>query len=66
MIEKDKDDDIFEVSCDYCGGAHESIDATPGWQAMIDKIKQRGWRIRKVGDEFRHMCPGCFGDHKPW
>jgi hypothetical protein len=66
MIEQDRDDDIFEIDCDYCGAAHESIDADPGWQAMIDKLKQLGWHIKKIGSDWHHMCPDCFMEHRPW
>ena len=66
MIDHDKDDDIYEIDCDYCGAEHVSIDAARGWQWMIDQLKKKGWMIRKMGEEWRHRGPGCSGENKPW
>lgn len=65
MIERDKDDDIFEVYCDFCS-AHESIDAEHGWQWMINILKAKGWMSYKKGDEWKHHCGECVNSHKPW
>lgn len=64
MIEQDHfDEDIFEVACDYCS---EDIDIDSGgdWTDMISQIKELGWRMRKVDDEWRHMCPTCVKERR--
>lgn len=58
MIQEDRDGGVFDVTCDYCTNYIE-VNSDPGWQAMLTKIKIKGWWIRKVGDEWKHMCPFC-------
>jgi hypothetical protein len=66
MIERDSfDSDVFEVSCDYCSKDTE-VDSGGDWSGMLLKIKSSGWKVRKVGDEWKHMCPECVARHKSW
>jgi hypothetical protein len=54
MIERDSfDGDIYEVSCDYCSEDIE-IDSGGDWQDMLNQIKEEGWKILKVNDEWQH------------
>jgi hypothetical protein len=66
MIERDQfDHDVFTVSCDQCGEDQE-VDSGGDWQDMINTIKDDGWTMRKIKDEWQHHCPSCTKDHTPW
>jgi hypothetical protein len=59
MIERDSwDSDIYEVSCDYCSEDIE-IDSGGDWQDMINQLKEEGWQIRKIDEEWHHACLEC-------
>jgi hypothetical protein len=51
------------VSCDYCSNDIE-IDSGGDWQDMLNQIKEEGWKILKVNDEWKHACPDCVKYHK--
>ena len=64
MIERDSfDADIFEIACDYCSENIE-IDSGGDWQDMLYQIKFNGWKIKKVEDDWKHMCPLCVKEGK--
>ena len=63
MIEDLRDGD-YEVSCDYC--SEDTEVSADSWQDMIELIKSRGWHIRKVGNDWKHMCEDCFHKHVQW
>lgn len=64
MIE-DNHDGTFEVACDYCSEDTE-IDTDGDWNAMIQQLKEEGWFIRKMGNEWKHMCGDCHAAGKRW
>jgi hypothetical protein len=58
MIERNRDFDNFEVSCDTCSNA--TIVDTDDWDEMIKHIKGEGWRVSKDDDgDWCHDCPAC-------
>jgi len=64
MIERDSfDGDIYEISCDYCSEDIE-IDSGGDWQDMLKQIKEEGWKIGRVNDEWKHACPECVKNKK--
>lgn len=49
----------FDIECDSCG---LSIYLDYYWdnlQGAIAEAKSDGWKIERVNDEWRHMCPEC-------
>lgn len=56
-----KNFDRYEISCDYCSTGSEEI-STDYKSEAINQIKEDGWRIVKINNEFRHKCPDCTGD----
>ena len=64
MIERDSfDGDIYEISCDYCSEDIE-IDSGGDWQDMLKQIKEEGWKIFKINDEWKHVCSECVKNKK--
>lgn len=57
-IEKSAHDE-FEVSCDHCS----FIDTFIGeFMEVIGKMKDEGWKVFKLGDDWDHSCPDCAED----
>lgn len=48
----------YEVACDVCPDGAIEVDAQ-GVAAAVEKIKRRGWRVRKERDGYAHVCPEC-------
>ena len=65
MIERDTDDDTFEVSCSFCN-EYTFVDTDGDWATMLEDIKQDGWKIRKINDDWKHMCPACVAKGVSW
>lgn len=55
----------FNITCDNCEEEETTIDSED-WQYMIDELKDRGWRIRKDGDEWKHICEACQKELDNW
>ncbi|MFI5113527.1 MAG: hypothetical protein ACHP7J_00180 [Terriglobales bacterium] len=55
MLKKHKGE--LAVECDECGT--EAFGGTADFQQFIQDIKDQGWKIRKVDDEWVHKCPSC-------
>lgn len=48
----------FQVFCDYCDET-ELFDTGGNWQVLINTVKEYGWKIKKVNDDWFHKCPTC-------
>ena len=51
------ENDELVCECNDCGA--ELYSRTAGFKSFIVDIKDAGWRIRKDGDEWIHLCPCC-------
>lgn len=45
------------AECTECG--EEFPGGTLEWADFIADLKDKGWRIKKDGDEWIHTCPDC-------
>lgn len=61
MIESDKNEGTFTMSCDEAGCVEsETYEAHGNWQNFIGQAKAGGWRIwKEEGCLWYHCCPGC-------
>jgi hypothetical protein len=64
MIEYNRDFAEYEISCDFCSEDIE-IEADD-WNDMLSQIDDEGWEYRIVGNEWKHKCPTCVKEGKPW
>lgn len=55
MIRKDKGELV--AVCEECGEEHYG--GTLEWADFIADLKAAGWRIRKDGKEWLHLCESC-------
>lgn len=46
-----------QVTCDNCGEGFEA----DSWEDAQDKMKQSGWKTKRVDDEWVHYCEECAG-----
>lgn len=53
-----KEDDEFTCDCDDCGDRYYG-GVTETFTDFVSEIKENGWRIRKDGDGWLHLCPCC-------
>jgi Fe2+ or Zn2+ uptake regulation protein len=51
------DEHDYEVICDECEDSLEFTDTT--WNNMLADVKAAGWKIKKVGEEWKHWCGDC-------
>jgi Fe2+ or Zn2+ uptake regulation protein len=49
----------FNIECDVCGKIQYLDFDHDEFQKAVDSAKSLGWKIRKVGDEWKHICPDC-------
>ena len=58
MIEYDNRLEMMTVDCDNedCDGWDE-FDGS--WHECIDAMKNAGWKIKKSGEEWIHLCSMC-------
>lgn len=56
MIEYEEDMEQMTMECDLCSFA-STFDGT--WSDCIAEAKKEGWRVVKVGGEWRHYCEDC-------
>lgn len=62
MFEHNYNFENGEVVCDFCE-AENSYDGS--FQECIDQIKEDGWLIRKIEDEWVHFCSKeCYENYK--
>lgn len=59
-IEKDRDTGNLVAHCENCSEIYES-DGND-FHAIVEEIKQAGWKIEKVGSDWQHFCPSCVED----
>ncbi len=52
----DRDGDLVTFRCDECG---ESEVEGFSFEEALEEMKASGWRIEKVGSDWRHTCPDC-------
>jgi hypothetical protein len=55
VIRTEKGELIAE--CSECGEEHYG--GTLEFRDFIDELKDLGWKIKKDGDEWTHICEGC-------
>lgn len=55
MIIKEKGELICE--CNECGSTEYA--GTLEFMPFIDELKDKGWKIKKDGEEWTHTCPDC-------
>ncbi|BAQ16072.1 hypothetical protein [Methyloceanibacter caenitepidi] len=51
---------VWTVRCDFC----DAEECVPNGNAetffdVIDLIKKLGWRVFRMGREWKHQCPKC-------
>lgn len=59
MIRKSKGELIAicsECEAEFPGGVQDDF------RAFVEELKATGWKVRKVEDEWEHVCPGCLGE----
>jgi hypothetical protein len=49
------------VECNDCGEKNYG-GSQDDFREFVQEIKRAGWLVRKVGDEWQHICPPCQGD----
>lgn len=61
MIACQKDEVVIE--CDQCGENDKTYptDFIGAWQTF----KIDGWKAKKIGDAWTHLCPRCVKENKP-
>lgn len=47
----------YTIHCDGCPSVY--IIETDGWGRMLELMKRRGWRSRKIGGNWEHHCASC-------
>ena len=57
MIERNFYGGPINVHCDTCPEAVET--GTRDFAEALTLIKDDGWRVRRIGDEWVHFCPDC-------
>lgn len=55
-IRKSKGELVCE--CDECG-TEEPGGTQDDFRTFIEALKQDGWKIRKEGEAWEHICPDC-------
>lgn len=58
------DEGTIHVECNGCNDMHELQDSAT-FLTAVDEIKNEGWRIDKVDDEWVHICTDCQGGYIP-
>lgn len=56
MIQRERGE--FICYCDDCG-EELAGGVEDDFRAFIAEIKAAGWKIRKDGDDWEHICPDC-------
>lgn len=49
----------FVCECSECG-TEEYGGIQDDFKKFVSEIKDLGWRIKKEGEEWIHLCPGCY------
>lgn len=59
MIDRPHRDGPISFCCDSCG----EVDDThcENFSGALAKVKSHGWAIRKVDDDWVHLCSDCKG-----
>lgn len=61
MIRRERGELIAE--CDNCGESSDCyFRGGDDWHEFIAELKEKGWRIRKDDDEWKHYCPDCVAE----
>ena len=55
----DKQYGLYVLICDLCGNEEQQVFKAP--QDAASHMKEKGWKIRKSGDEWEDVCPECVG-----
>ena len=48
----------YVINCDKCSN-YLTCDDYDDFQLAIQKAKYNDWKIRKIDDEWIHLCPVC-------
>jgi hypothetical protein len=48
----------FVATCTECGEEHFG-GTQEDFRAFVEELKAEGWKIRKEGDTWEHICPEC-------
>ena len=56
MIHRDKGELVVE--CDTCG-TEDYGGCQDDFRAFVEQIKAAGWRIKKDGQTWTHLCDSC-------
>lgn len=53
----------FVAECDFCSETHDTDkDRDDGFQAAVDVIKAKGWKVFRDRGFWFHKCPCCQQD----
>ncbi len=53
-VERDTKSREICFVCDACGSLHDTN--TDNWNEALAEIKEEGWKIRKIGEDWVHCC----------
>lgn len=59
MIERNREMECYDVTCDGKKCQEYLQVETDSFSACRAEMKEQGWRIIKDGDEWIHLCPAC-------
>lgn len=55
MIERDKGyNGVISFVCDVCDEHYDTY--TENFNEALQMVKAKGWKIKKIGDEWIHYC----------
>lgn len=58
MIEKDTDEhNTWYCVCDFC--SNETSIRAVRFIGVVEILKDKGWKVLRVNDEWMHKCPSC-------
>ena len=63
MLEKNKEDGEWDVSCDFCSTSEIFPTALYMFEDMLSELKKDGWLFKKRNEEWLHACPECIEEH---
>jgi len=57
MINIDREFQTADISCDRC--PHSEQHQETDFYEVIKEMKSDGWKIRRIDEEWEHICPDC-------
>jgi uncharacterized protein YycO len=58
----ERDDGVYVAICDDCGDTEDfNLD---DFSDVVDAMKERGWKSKKIDNEWENHCPDCVKSEK--